>query len=127
MTGRQRFSPLAPPILWAALIFSLSSIPDFRSGLMPLWDVMLRKIAHAAEYAVLAVLLARVGYHESHRRSVVFIRGLAWLAATTYAVMDEYHQTFVPGRHGAWLDVGIDSLGAALGLVWYRAWRQGRK
>lgn len=127
MSSRQQFWLLAPPILWAVLIFTLSSIPDLRSGLMPFWDVILRKIAHAAEFAVLAVLLARVGYHESHPRSVALILGLAWLAATTYAVMDEYHQMFVPGRHGAWLDVGIDSLGAAVGLAVYRKWRQSRK
>lgn len=123
MTGGQRFFIVVPPILWAVLIFALSSIPDLRSGFMPLWDVIVRKIAHAAEYAVLAVLLARVGYHESHRRSIVFIIGLAWLTAVTYAVMDEYHQTFVAGRHGAWLDVSVDSLGAAFGLAWYRVWR----
>ncbi len=127
MSAGRRALIILPPLVWASLIFFLSSIPDLRSGLQPWWDTILRKLAHATEYAVLAILVARVGYEEPHRRSTAFILGLAWLTVATYAVMDEYHQTFVPGRKGAWLDVGVDSLGAAFGLVWYRVWRQGRK
>ena len=71
---------------------------------------MLRKLAHAAEYAVLAVLLLRA------LGSVA----AAWLAAVAYAVTDEVHQRFVSGRVGAPRDVLIDAAGAAAGLL---AWR----
>jgi VanZ family protein len=39
-----------------------------------------------------------------------------------FAVFDEYHQTFVPGRGGTRTDVAIDALGASLaGLIaWHR-------
>jgi len=47
-----------PVLAWAALIFALSSVPSLSTGL-GLWDLVLRKLAHAGEYAVLGALLAR--------------------------------------------------------------------
>ena len=46
-------------------------------------------------------------------------RGLfAWLLAILYAVSDEYHQYFVPGRQASVWDVLIyDNLGAAIGML----------
>jgi VanZ family protein len=34
-----------------------------------------------------------------------------------YASTDEFHQTFVPGRHGSAVDVAIDSTGALIALL----------
>jgi VanZ family protein len=98
-------------VLWAALIFALSSVPDLGTGLGG-WDTVLRKIAHTAEYAVLGALLVRA------TRNV----GLAFALATLYAVSDEVHQTFVRGRHGSPVDVAIDAVGVVAGIVlWQRA------
>ena len=95
---------------WAAVIFAFSSIPSLSTELGT-WDVVLRKLAHLAEYAILGALLVR-----AVRRP-----GLAVALAALYAVTDEVHQTFVEGRVGAPLDVGIDTLGALAGvLVWER-------
>ena len=55
-----------PVLLWAGFIFFLSSIPDLSSGLEQ--DFLLRKIAHVAEYAVLALLLWRALGAETCRR-----------------------------------------------------------
>ena len=44
---------------WAALIFAISAIPSLGTGLGT-WDLVLRKLAHVTEYAVLGFLLARV-------------------------------------------------------------------
>lgn len=97
------------------LIFVLSGIPDLRSGFQPLWDLVLRKFAHAAEYVVLAVLIRRAV--RLHGLGAGWA-GVAALALTiVYALTDELHQRFVPGRHGALADVGVDALGAALGLA----------
>ncbi len=42
----------------------------------------------------------------------------AFLLALLYAVSDEFHQSFVPGRHPSWVDaLVIDGSGAALMLV----------
>jgi VanZ family protein len=101
-----------PVVLWAALIFTLSSIPDLSTGLGG-WDLVLRKAAHAAEFAVLGFLLVRA-----------LGRELAALAAgIAYAASDELHQTFVPGRQGTVLDVIVDAVGIAVGIYLARRLR----
>jgi VanZ family protein len=95
-----------PVVAWAALIFGLSSIPSLSSGLGT-WDTVLRKFAHGAEYAVLAALVWRALRNEL----------AALVAAVAYAATDEVHQIFVRGRHGSPVDVAIDGIGAAIGLV----------
>jgi VanZ family protein len=98
-----------PVVAWAAVIFAFSAVPDLSTGLGG-WDLVLRKIAHTAEYAVLGALLVR-----ATGRS-----GLAFALGTLYAVSDELHQTFVRGRHGSPVDVAIDAVGVALGIaVWH--------
>ena len=99
-----------PAVAWAALIFAVSSIPDLRVAPEPLVDLVVRKIGHAAVYAVLAVLVHRA-LGDRPRRQL-----LAWLIAAVYAATDELHQAFVPGRGPSPLDVGVDALGAAIGM-----------
>ena len=100
----------APVVLWAAVIFAFSSIPSLGTGLGT-WDLLLRKLAHVAEFAVLGALLQRA----LGRAAGAFALGVA------YAVSDEVHQHFVAGRRAAPLDVLIDSVGVALGIaVWRR-------
>ena len=94
-----------PVVAWAALIFTLSSIPDLGTGLGG-WDLALRKIAHATEYAVLGALLLRALGRELAAASI----GVA------YAVTGEIHQAFVPGRQGAVVDVLIDAVGVLIGV-----------
>ncbi len=77
------------------MIFAFSSVPSLGTDLGT-WDLVLRKAAHLAEYAILGALLARA------TRSPLVAVALAAL----YAVSDEVHQTFVEGRVGAPLDVG---------------------
>jgi len=108
-----RISPWIPVILWAAVIFMLSSVPDLGTGLGT-WDFVLRKIAHTAEYALLGALLYRA----------VRNAPAALLVASAYAVTDEFHQTFVSGRHGSPVDWLIDTAGAAIGVtIAVRVWR----
>ena len=95
-----------PVVAWAALIFALSSIPSLGTGLGT-WDLVLRKITHAAEFAVLALLLVRATGR----------LGLSVAAGIAYAITDELHQAFVPGRHGAPLDVAIDAVGVVVGAL----------
>jgi VanZ family protein len=105
--GEGRAHPAArwlPVVLWAGLIFALSSVPGLDSGLS--WDFALRKAAHAAEYAVLGALLAR---------AVTDLPAL-WLGIA-YAVSDELHQGFVPGRAASLFDVGLDSVGVLIGIL----------
>ena len=81
-------------------------------------DYPIRKCAHASEYAVLAVLfygaLGGIGFFERKKyRRYLF----SLLFTVLYACTDEFHQLFVPGRAGSLFDVGVDSSGAAAGLL----------
>ena len=104
-----------PVLAWAALIFVFSSVPDLGTGLGG-WDLVLRKLAHAAEYAVLGALLVRATAKS----------GLALAVGALYAVSDEIHQAFVPGRMGRPLDVAIDVLGLACGVLLWQSLRTRR-
>jgi len=99
----------APIVLWAAVIFAFSSVPDLGTGLGT-WDLVLRKLAHAAEFAVLGALLLRA----------LAAEWAALALGIAYAASDELHQVFVPGRRGSLLDVLIDAVGVALGVALWR-------
>jgi VanZ family protein len=108
--GRSTLGVWGPVVVWAAVIFAISSVPSLSTELGT-WDTILRKLAHLAEYAILGMLLLR-----ATRRAA-----LAVALAGVYAVTDEVHQLFVEGRHGSPLDVGIDTAGALAGvLLWQR-------
>ncbi len=102
----------APVVVWAAVIFAFSAVPDLGTGLGT-WDLVLRKIAHAGEFAVLGALLLRALRDER----------AAFAAGVAYAISDEVHQVFVPGRVGSPLDVAIDSVGVAVGVLLWRRYR----
>jgi VanZ family protein len=101
-----------------ALIFFLSHQPDLSSGL-GVWDLIGRKIFHAAEYALLCVLWWR-----ALAGTTTPWRALAAAAALSlaYAASDEVHQSLIEGRHGTPVDVAIDSFGIAAACLW--AWRR---
>ena len=110
MARSRALSLWLPVFAWAALIFTLSSIPHLATGLGT-WDYVLRKCAHVTEYAIFAALLLRAIGREVP----------AFLAALAYAASDELHQHFVRGRHSSPIDVAIDAVGIAIGLVvWAR-------
>ena len=107
---RSAVAAWAPVVLWAAVIFAFSSLPSGAHDLA-WWELLLRKLAHVTEYAILAALLCRA------LRRVAPAVALAGL----YAVTDEVHQTFVDGRLGTPRDVAIDLVGVLVGAV---AWRR---
>ena len=105
-------SALGPVLLYAALIFVVSgqsNLPSTR-----IWD----KAAHFGEYAILGFLAARAIFlitGWSLRTSAL----VAVVGATTFAITDEIHQYFVPGRDADVLDVLADFLGAIAGASAY--------
>ncbi|MFZ5559690.1 MAG: VanZ family protein [Patescibacteria group bacterium] len=105
-----------PVIIWGGVIFTLSSIPDLKSGLKE--DFILRKIAHILEFAILTLLLYRAIVVDEPRINKAIIFSL--IIALFYALSDEYHQIFVEGRQGSFRDAGIDSIGILIvALVCY--------
>jgi VanZ family protein len=105
-----------PPVLWMGAIFTLSAQPALPHHPDTLLDLVLKKAAHVIEYGILAVLLRRAlsrGRGALSRSALV----IAFLVSVLYAASDEYHQTFVPGRNGTPVDVGIDAVGALVALL----------
>lgn len=106
-----------PPLLWMALIFFLSAQPDLPDAPREWLDVLLKKLAHAAVYLLLFFMLLRA-WRQS--RSAVQALDASMVTTALYALSDELHQAFVPGRHANWYDVLID---VALPLLLWRLWR----
>ncbi len=99
-------------VLIMVVIFAFSSrastqLPDFGT-----LDYFAKKGAHALGYGLLAL---------AYWRGWEFGRGKKWLAwglAICYAITDEFHQRFVPGRHPSPVDVLLfDNVGAIAGLI----------
>jgi len=107
-----------PPVAWMGLIFGLSAQPDLPHPGMGWADLLVSNGAHAFVFGVLAVLW---------RRALGGVRR-AWpiaLALTLlYAVSDEFHQMFVPGRCADPWDLVADGVGAVVGLILWRWWRR---
>lgn len=97
-----------------ALIFVASAqpkgvVPDFGAH-----DWGVKKTAHVLGYALLGVAYLRGlagGRPPTWRQAA-----LAVALAALYGATDEYHQSFVPDRGANLLDVGIDTLGATVGV-----------
>ena len=107
-----------PVILWMGLIFILSSFNQLQVSEIAWKDFVIRKLAHITEYFVLYFLLFRALKNTSSLTS--------WKLLTTcliitflYAITDEYHQTFVSGRSGKSTDIGFDTTGGVIGLLFF--------
>lgn len=106
-----------PPLALMGLIYFLSAQPDLSSGLGG-WDLLLRKIVHFATYGLLCLLLWRPLLTVTTPQRAILA---ALVIASIYAASDEWHQTFVEGRHGTPVDWLIDTAGAGLVALRLRA------
>jgi VanZ family protein len=88
--------------------------PDISDATVASIQLVVRKCAHVTEYAILSALLLR-----ALRQHLLAARSVAFVLAALYAVVDEFHQSFVPSRTGSPWDVVTDVIGAFLGLVIY--------
>ncbi|MEZ4645984.1 MAG: VanZ family protein [Chloroflexota bacterium] len=96
-----------PALLWMVAIFVLSNQPKGAIPSFGLWDFLVKKGSHFLAYGLLAGLYwwaLRGGIGRSHRLLTTFL----------YAVSDEWHQSFIPGRNATVMDVMIDSVGGWL-------------
>ena len=104
-------------------IFVLSSIPSVEMPFFWSADFIVKKGGHMIGYGLLA-LSYWYGLSRGGREVAPLTWGLAWTLAVLYAMTDEYHQSFVPGRGPRWTDVGIDAAGAALVLYLFSRWHK---
>ena len=132
-------------VLWVGLIYALSgpefagaktdpaiatqvhtAAPQLNRQEVRQVTYFLRKHAHVAVYAALALLLAWAwSGNWPPRRPSLRSASLVLLAVGLIAALDEWHQSFVPGRFGRATDVLIDVAGASLALL--ALWLFGRK
>ncbi len=93
---------------WAAVIFAASALPGShipgRFGYL----------AHLLEFGVLGALLARALHDDGDRAGS---QAVAFALASAYAVTDEVHQAFVPGRCVDALDWLVDTAGALAAIA----------
>jgi VanZ family protein len=105
---------LAALILWAAVIFIFSSIPNPPDAGGGDWRY---ELAHVFEYAVFGALAFFTLKKWLPIQPLEVLVIAAWSVSVLYGMSDELHQSFVPNRDASWLDVGYDAIGAALGIV----------
>lgn len=106
-----------PVLIYAILIFYLSSIPGEDIPIVFKYqDVFL----HILEYAVFAFLLSRAikAYHPEFPFNKRFFAVLFF--SFFYALSDEFHQFFVPQRYFSMLDLMYDGIGIAAADILYR-------
>ena len=99
-----------PPLLWAAIILLLTSIPVPDRVYVPGGD----KTAHVLMYGILGLLAARSALRAgwAPARLALLLLGIA-----AFAAIDEAHQMLIPGRFADRLDWYADIIGATLGLA----------
>jgi VanZ family protein len=100
---------IGPLVLWL--------FPNTSPETMAVIHLVTRKVAHFTEYAILAYLAARA-FRGSPRRGIAnrwFIISLALVVC--YALLDEYHQSFVPSRTASIYDSFIDMTGGLVALL----------
>ena len=93
------------------VIYFVSSQPSDDLPNFDRADLIVKKGGHMLGYGLLALSYWNILDRAEGKRPV------AWLLAVLYAVTDEFHQSFVPGRHpSAWDVLIFDNLGALIAL-----------
>ena len=77
---------------------------------------LVRKLAHFSIYTALGASLA-TGIFTLNIKKIALRPIFSFIIGAFYAVSDEFHQSFIPGRSGELRDVLIDSSGVLLGVV----------
>lgn len=124
-------------LIWVSIIFYFSATPGiishqqsvkFADMLMEIklirtafhelklknLDFIVRKNAHAFEYIILAILTSSVfkTFRQKGKECLIYIL----FTCLFLAVLDEFHQSFIPGRGSYVSDVLIDFVGCLLGV-----------
>jgi glycopeptide antibiotics resistance protein len=108
----------SPPLIWALVIFLFSSYPTRRASEIFWQDFIVKKTAHVVEYAIFSTLLYRAFKESGAKKTNAGI--FAITLSILYAVSDEFHQSFTPGREPTARDVIFDTIGASLAI--YTIW-----
>ena len=109
---------IRPLILW---IF-----PNLSEERVAVIHFLTRKVAHFSEYAVLGLLSARAFASSANDSMQRHWFQVALLLIVAYALLDEFHQSFVPSRTASIYDSAIDVAGGLTALLVFRVWHNRR-
>jgi VanZ family protein len=117
-----------PVFIWLEVIFLLSSIPSALLPKMPSdsWLFWAHRIAHIGEYSTLGVLVIRAYSYKRARIGVLTILFLS-IFILLAGSFDEWHQSFVPGRHSQLIDAIFDTICGTFGMLVYFMWIKSKK
>lgn len=104
-----------PVVLWGGVIFAFSEIPTIPMSTVTWQEFLIKKSAHIVEFGIFAILLYRALLGTGAKKGDAFKYSLT--ASIIYGILDEYHQSFTPGRTSTIRDVMFDALGAYIGLL----------
>ncbi len=125
IVSRSYYINLAFTLTWMVVIFAFSH--QAHSGRITeeyLGDanIPVRKLAHMTEFALLYILTYRTLFEAKVKalQSTKLLSLTSFVLTVAYAALDEWHQSFVPGRSSQFTDVLVDATGTliALALVW---------
>ncbi|MFY9803272.1 MAG: VanZ family protein [Candidatus Acidiferrales bacterium] len=129
-----------PAIVWAIAISSFSTgaftsentsriilpilhflFPHASPDTLAFMHHIIRKCAHFTEYFIFSLLILR-GFRAGEKGTRLRWALLTILIVAGYASLDEFHQSFVPGRTAAVGDVLIDTSGGATAQIVASLW-----
>jgi len=108
-----RYLSLACAVIWAGILYYLSDQPGI--DMAPLFSHQY-KVMHVVAYALLGIFCmgalkkSSTGYRPAQLWAVTALTGV-------YGLLDEYHQSFIPGRFSTASDVIADLAGGFLGAL----------
>jgi len=116
------YAPLAT--LCGVLIVYMSSLPGHSLlGNGSLSEQILSNFAHIPAYALLTFLWLKTFDRKENRDKFLMVNGLILTGLIIFAISDEIHQSFVPGRSASFMDVILDVIGILFGLVTFKIFR----
>jgi VanZ family protein len=118
---QERILSWLPVVIWYGFIFFLSSIPGKTlSSIVPeSYQFFCHRIAHFVEYSVLGSLVIRAHSKEKIKITLITIIGLSFFIFLSGS-LDEWHQSFTPGRTPALLDAIMDTIWGTFAMLMYK-------
>jgi VanZ family protein len=104
-------------LLWMSLIIYTSSIPAHSfPGSGSLSEQIISNLGHIPEFALLTFLWLKAFIRKENKGKSHMAGTLILIGLIIFAISDEIHQSFIPGRSASLMDIGLDVLGIFSGL-----------
>ena len=93
---------------------------QFLSGDASLTKQVISNLAHVPEYGLLAFLWLKSFAETKLGKNHFTVTSLILAGLLLFAISDEFHQSFVPGRTSSYADIGLDVIGVSLGFAAFK-------